>query len=177
MRISVYIIVFLLCSFLGFGQDISHKSVSIKSNFSTEAVKVYQESADLKLEDFYQYLSLFSDKNSSEELKVEIRKNIFRLTDDQNIKVKDFTSNSNETISIPELLEKIKNNNYIFEISNIKNFPADFNFWTVQYQLKITNGNAIVIKNCNQKVFFTPKQKSFGSTQKEVWTIFLGNIF
>ena len=58
MSIKTYHIVFLLTSFFSFGQSVNSATTkSIKANFTTASVKAYQESATLKVEDFYNYLN------------------------------------------------------------------------------------------------------------------------
>ncbi len=181
MTIKFYIFGMLLASFFGFSQnvnsDTSKSSVAIKSNFSTEAVKVYQESANLKLDDFYNYLSLYSDAKTSDAFKAEIRKNIFRLYGKDNFEIIDFLSNDNQRIAIANFLSKIENKNYDFAISYKFNSPADFQSWNCSYQLKIYFGNDFSVKNINQKINFLPIEKSFGNTTKTVWAVYLGGFY
>src|SRR5690606_9965762 len=108
MRVSVYILLFLMCSFYGFSQNVSNKSISIKSNFSTESIKAYQESANLKLDDFYSYLSLYSDAKTSNEFRLEIKQNIFRLFGKKSFEIVDFLSDEEKQISIDDFLSKIE---------------------------------------------------------------------
>lgn len=178
MKFRFYIVLFLYFPFFGLSQSVSTtKSLAIESNFSIESVKAYQNSANLKIEDFYNYLSLYSQKNSSEDLKIEVKKNIFRLVENENMLLSNFIKEVNETISLTDFLTKINNQNYTFEVDAIENsLSTEFNFWTTSYQLKITQNKKVTIENCSQKVFFKPVQKAFGSTQKEVWVLLLSTV-
>lgn len=50
---------FILSTFSLFGQNENpHSSSAIKANFTIASIKAYQESATLKIEDYYQYLTL-----------------------------------------------------------------------------------------------------------------------
>ena len=93
------IFLFLVGTFSIFGQNVNTPaSSSIKANFTMASVKAYQESATLKIEDYYQYLTLLSSEATSETLKIEIKSSIYSLFDDDKVKVVDFTSSENPDI-------------------------------------------------------------------------------
>lgn len=178
MREAFYIL-FFLCSVLAFGQNnssLESRSVAIKNNFSTEEVFAYQESANLKLKDFYSYLTLYSNTNLSSALKTEIENNIYRLTGNEHFYLLDIFSKGNSSISITDFLLKIENQNYKFSISNIINSNAEFQSWNCSYELKVLFKNDFLIKNINQKIVFSPIEKSFGNNKKIVWNIYLGDF-
>ena len=168
---------FILSTFSLFGQnENSHSSPAIKANFTIASIKAYQESATLKIEDYYQYLTLLSSDLTSETLKAEIKTSIFRLFESENVMVIDFTSIENSPISLPDLIEKIANKNYIFSLSNYESSIVAIDYWTTQYQLTISQNNKRTEVRYFQKVAFKPIIKSFGASKKEVWTLFLGEI-
>ncbi len=168
---------FILSTFSLFGQnENSHSSPAIKANFTIASIKAYQESATLKIEDYYQYLTLLSSDQTSETLKAEIKTSIFRLFESENVMVIDFTSIENSPISLPDLIEKIANKNYIFSLSNYESSIVAIDYWTTQYQLTISQNNKLTEVRYFQKVAFKPIIKSFGASKKEVWTLFLGEI-
>ena len=168
---------FILSTFSLFGQnENSHSSSAIKTNFTIASIKAYQESATLKIEDYYQYLTLLSSDLTSETLKAEIKTSIFRLFESDNVMVIDFTSIENSTISLPDLIEKIANKNYIFSLSNYESSIVAIDYWTTQYQLTISQNNKLTEVRYYQKVAFKPVIKSFGASKKEVWTLSLGEI-
>jgi len=168
---------FILSTFSLFGQNENlHSSSAIKANFTIASIKAYQESATLKIEDYYQYLTLLSSDLTSETLKAEIKKSIYRLFESENVMVIDFTSIENSPISLPDLIEKIANKNYIFSFSNYESSIVAIDYWTTQYQLTISQNNKRTEVRYFQKVAFKPIIKSFGASKKEVWTLSLGEI-
>jgi len=168
---------FILSTFSLFGQnENSPSSSAIKTNFTIASIKAYQESATLKIEDYYQYLTLLSSDQTSETLKAEIKTSIFRLFESENVMVIDFTSIENSPISLPDLIEKIANKNYSFSLSNYESSIVAIDYWTTQYQLTISQNNKRTEVRYFQKVAFKPKIKSFGASKKEVWTLSLGEI-
>lgn len=168
---------FILSTFSLFGQnENSHSSSAIKTNFTIASIKAYQESATLKIEDYYQYLTLLSSDLTSETLKAEIKTSIFRLFESENVMVIDFTSIENSPILLPDLIEKIANKNYIFSLSNYESSIVAIDYWTTQYQLTISQNNKLTEVRYYQKVAFKPVIKSFGASKKEVWTLSLGEI-
>ena len=168
---------FILSTFSLFGQnENSPSSSAIKANFTIASIKAYQESATLKIEDYYQYLTLLSSDLTSETLKAEIKTSIYRLFESENVMVIDFTSIENSPISLPDLIEKIANKNYSFSLSNYESSIVAKDYWTTQYQLTISQNNKRTEVRYFQKVAFKPVIKSFGASKKEVWTLFLAEI-
>jgi len=171
------IFLFLVGTFSVFGQNANPSaSTAIKANFTMASVKAYQESATLKVEDYYHYLTLFSAESTSESLKSEIKSSIYNLFENENSTVVDYTAEEKPTISIKELLTKIENKNYLFSVSNFENSIVANDFWTTQYQLTISQNEKTTQLLLFQKVSFKPIIKIFGSAKKEVWTLFLGEV-
>ena len=168
---------FLLFTFSVFGQNVNTPaSTAIKANFTMASVKAYQESATLKVEDYYHYLTLFSAESTSESLKSEIKSSIFNLFEYENSTVVDYTAEEKPTISLKELLTKIENKNYLFSVSNFENSIVANDFWTTQYKLIINQDNKVIELYYFQRIGFKPVIKTFGTAKKEVWTLFLGEI-
>ncbi len=88
----------------------------------------------------------------------------------------DFTSTENNAISLPDLIEKIMNKNYSFSVSNYENSIVGFDYWTTQYQLTLIQNDKSKELLYFQKIGFKPVIKTFGSSKKEVWTLFIGEI-
>jgi len=171
------ILLFLVGTFSVFGQNANTPaSTAIKANFTMASVKAYQESATLKIEDYYQYLTLLSSESTSETLKTEIKTTIYSLFESENIKVIDFTSTENATISLHELIDKITNKNFSFSVANFENSIVSTDYWTTQYQLTVMQNKIPMEFQYFQKIGFKPVVKSFGTTKKEVWTLFLGEV-
>lgn len=177
MLLRSCILLFLVGTFYVFGQNANTPaSTSIKANFTMASVKAYQESATLKVEDYYQYLTLLSSESTSETLKAEIKSSIFNLFESGNSTIVDYISEEKSTILLKDFLTKIENKNYSFTVSSFENSIVANDFWTTQYQLAITQNEKIMQLQLFQKVSFKPIIKTFGTTKKEVWTLFLGEV-
>lgn len=182
MNIRIYILIFLLCTLRILAQSVEnvqsveHNNASIKANFSAEIINAYQESSNLKVEDFYYYLTLYSNVKTDSLLKVEVRKNILQLFENNNTSLIDFFSETKERIPLEVFLNKIENQNYVFEASKIKSSEVTNDYWITNYELKIEHNTLANKKHYQQQVIFKRIQKTFGSKTKEVWTIFLGEM-
>lgn len=168
------IILFFFCT-CGFSQEANNSMSrnSIKANFSVKAIEVYEENSFSKVNDFYQFLEIYSDKNSSEALKKQVKENLNSLFQENSL-VSDFFNS--DKITLEKLLEKINSKGFHFQVKNIQKKETSTNFWTNSYTLEITDGSKIESKNLIQRVYFYPQEKSFGTKKKEVWSILLGEI-
>jgi len=170
-----FVFILLIFSQCVFSQEANNsvKRNSIKANFSTKAIEAYEEYSFSKVNDFYQFLEIYSDKNSSEALKNQVKENLKSLVV-ENVLVADiFTS---EKITLEKLFEQINTKGFKFEVKNIQKQATYTNFWTNSYILEIVNGAGIQRKNLVQRIYFYPEEKSFGTKKKEVWSLLLGEI-
>lgn len=174
---QLIIILVLLNAAFGYGQSGQNNasSTSISSNFSPISVKVYQESAALKVADYYNYLELLSSKSSSTELKAEVKKALFSLID-KSTNVTDFTSEQGNSTSLSNLLINIENKNYTFALTEFESNNLLNNSWTINYHILITQNDKIEGKNFNQVVHFNSVVKEFGNSKKKIWAIKLGEV-
>jgi len=174
---SFFIISTLLTSFCLMGQNANlPAATAIKANFTIASIKAYQESATLKVEDYYYYLNLVSSTTTAEDLKAEVKTTLFSLFEDKNAKVLDVTATTPTTINLTDLLAKITNQDYSFTLSNFENSIVAADYWTTKYQLTIHQKEIQTEQICFQRVLFKPTTKTFGTTKKEIWTLFLGEI-
>jgi hypothetical protein len=177
MRIRTFHIIFILVTSFSFGQSVnSPVSKSIKANFTTASVKAYQESATLKVEDFYNYLTLLSDENTSGPLRTEIKASIYSLFETESVHIIDFTTDEKPFIHLNKFIDKIQYKNYTFLVSDFESSIVSSDYWTTQYKLTVIRNNEKSKSHYFQNVKFKPVLKSFGSTKKEVWTLLLGEI-
>ncbi len=168
------ILLFFFCNcILAQSSDNSINRTNIKANFSMKVLEAYEENSFSKVSDFYQFLEIYSDQNSSETLRNQVKENIYSLYKN-NSQVTDFFSS--EKITLEKLLENSKAKGLKFEVKNIQKEITSNNFWTNSYSLKISDGKEIMQKKVTQKVYFYPEEKSFGSKKKEVWIILLGDF-
>lgn len=174
-----YIILFLiLISNFGFGQDAGFRKQTISSSFSPLEIEAYQESADKKIEDFYSYLNLLSDKSISEKAKAEIRENVFLLFKNNRIRIINFFTEENEKTTLSGFLDKIEKQPISYKLIPKKSsIPELFsNYWVSEYSVEITLNGEKSVKKISQIIYFNPVYKHFGNTQKEVWEIKLGEM-
>lgn len=169
------IIMFFFCNCLHAQEasNVAIKNTDLKANFSIKVLEAYEENSFSKVKDFYQCLEIYSAKNSSEALKKQVRENIYSLFK-ENIFVSDFLTP--DKITLEQLLRKIESKELKFDVRNIVKETTSSNFWTVSYILAISREKEMIQKNIQQKIYFYPEEKSFGSKKKEIWSIFLGEI-
>ena len=179
MKTKVFTFLLLAFALTTFGQSSNTNAsskVAIKTNFSFQAIKAFQESAVFKIEDYYDYLELYANATTSDTLQQQLKVAIHNLFVESQPKVIDFTTSENKPILLTKLLDKIKKKNYTFKLTNIENSIVAADFWTTKYNLEINEGT----QRCNievfSKVIFKPIEKQFGKTTKEVWTLFLGGV-
>lgn len=166
------ILIFL--SGLGLAQNMGMESKSIQNNFSKASIEAFQENSQHKLNEFYEYLNLYS-KEKNEELKLQIKENIMHLVQ-LDIKILDFMSYEPNLIGLSSFLSKIENKSYYFEIVSAgKPLDLGINQWINPYRLKVTQKGKALEFDLIQIIYFEPKQKQFGSHSKSVWEIKLGN--
>ncbi|MDY0090548.1 MAG: hypothetical protein RBR78_09305 [Flavobacteriaceae bacterium] len=172
---KIYIVLLIFLSGIVFGQDANINSQSIKANFSTKNIQAYQENSQNKLDEFYEYLSLYSTENN-ENLKSQIRENIFSMVEN-GIEIPDFTELNPVKINLPKFLSKIENQSILFKIKSDRNpTEAGFNQWTNPYVLSVSQNGKTTEFEVEQIIYFEPKEKQFGSKTKTVWEIKLGDI-
>lgn len=148
---------------------------SIATNFSQKAIVAYANQSSQIITDFYSYLSLYNQSETAE-LKAEIDKSIQQLFVNPNTLVEDFINGSNKKITLLQLLQNCKDNNFVVTVSNIQNTAVHNNHFDIKYQLLITNNSQTKTYNFTQKVYLFPVLKTFGNTQKTVWDLKLGEF-
>lgn len=174
-KISVTIFV-LISGYLSAQNAISEKSEGIKANFSQKSIEAHQENSQKKLVEFYEYLTLYSNEKDSK-LKKQIEFNIYSLVSSKNNHVLDLTNSTVKLIELPELLIKIENQGYQFEISQIESSKnISLYEWKNSYHLKVTKGKDSQVKNVSQTIIFEPIEKYFGNKSKTVWEIKLNEM-
>lgn len=179
MKIKVLTFLLLLSALLSYSQSNTNNAsskVAIKSNFSFQAIKAYQESAVYKVKDYYAYLELYANETTSDSLKIQIKTSIYNLFLQKNVKVVDFVSSENNPILLDKLLDKIEGKNFKFKLSGIENSIVASNFWTTKYNLEVIETNQRCSIEVFSKIIFMPVEKKFGSKTKEIWTLLLDEM-
>ena len=165
-------------SVLGFSQKAItvNNSNNLSKLYSVAALNVYADSSQKKVEDFYSLLTIYSNKETSTELKNELEKSILLLFQNKNQLVLDLTSSENKTIEIFSFLNKISNKNYFFSLSNSEKIDSNkFGGWNLSFDISVKQNNQSKTISVLQKVYFDEQLKTFGSKSKWVRSIVLGN--
>lgn len=173
MKYFVFIVfLFYNCAF---AQQANNAAIenSIKANFSIKVLEAYEENSFSKVEDFYELLEMYSDKNTSNTLKKQLEERIDALYKENTLVSDFFTS---DRIPVNKLLEKIAFKGLKFEVKNIQKVKTFGNYWTASYILTIQRDTETLQKNISQRIYFYPEEKTFGNKKKEVWSLFLGEI-
>lgn len=155
--------------------DVTSKK-AIGSNFSTQAVKAYQECAVLKIKDYYAFLEIYTSSATSDSLRIQLKTTIYNLFTSKKVWVIDITSTEKKNIKLDDLLQKIVNKNYTFKLSDIENSIVAQDFWTTKYNLEVTQNKQSKVLELFSKIYFQPIEKRFGTKTKEVWALLLGEI-
>ncbi len=165
---------FLFLSALSFGQNLEIRQ-GIKANFSQKSIQVYQDNSQNKLDEFYEYLTLYSTEKDVE-LKSQIRENIFSMVNGE-VQIPDFSKADSDKISLGEFLSEIENKSFQFKIKLHQNpDELEMNQWTNPYVLSVSRNETNSEFEVEQIIYFEPKEKQFGSKTKTVWEMKLGDI-
>lgn len=159
-------------------EEVTKKSVassSISANFSAKVISAYAIQSEQLIADFYSYLALYNQSESTE-FQYEIDKAIQQMYFSNSVLIEDFINGTNKKITLLELLKYCKENKFVVSISNIQNTAVTVNNFDVKYQLLITNKSETKEYNITQKVFLFPVQKQFGTINKTVWELKLGEF-
>ncbi|MGB3344499.1 MAG: hypothetical protein WBA61_11340 [Aequorivita sp.] len=160
-----------------FSQDSGVRG-AIAMEFSAPSIAAYQEGSQTKIYDFYNYLGLLTTPQLSQNLKTQIRENIYTMFRDTKINIPNPTSENSDKISLPQLLDAMEERGKTtFNVVGMLSSPVTFEeYWVNTYTLEIKTGAQKTTKTLQQKIYFLPEQKSFGSNTKKVWTLKLGEI-
>ncbi|UPQ78803.1 hypothetical protein M0M57_14435 [Flavobacterium azooxidireducens] len=178
MKINYLLIGLFFISIFGKAQDAGFSKKSMKANFSMEVLNAYQESSFAKVNDFYEYTQLLTNPTISSDLKNEIKTTIFTLFKEKDVTVVNFLSSKKEKITLTQFLNLLENEKSIrFQTKKTNEKVQFFNdYWINHYYLEIERNKQIMIIEIKQKVYFSENLKSFGENQKEVWSVYLGEM-
>lgn len=159
-------------------KELSKKTVpvnSIAAQFNAKVIAAYSNQSEQFISDFYNYLTLYNQSESAD-LQQEIDKSILQMYLSENMLVNDFITGSDKKITLLQLLQLCKENKFVITLSNIQNTALNANNFEMKYQLLVTNKSVTKTYNLVQKVYLFPVLKSFGTTQKTVWELKLGEF-
>lgn len=180
MKNSFYILIFF--PFLMMGQSNStdskvSKTVAIESQFSKPVVLAFQNQAINTIKDFYNYINLYRETEHSSALEKEIDKSIQNLFLNTTVSLKDIFNETDKSITLNQFLTQCKEKFVSILVSDFEenNIISD-TFFTFQYKINATINNKTTTYTINQKVYFFPSEKQFGTQTKNVWQLKLGEF-
>lgn len=159
-------------------EEVSKKSVastSISANFSAKEIIAYGKQGEQLIADFYSYLSLYNQSNTPE-LQYEIDKAIQQIYLSNSVLIEDFIYGTNKKITLLQLLKYCKENKFVVSVTNLQNTAVTANNFDMKYQLLVSNKSETKEYSITQKVFLFPVQKQFGTNNKTVWELKLGDF-
>lgn len=181
--------IFLFIAILMFGHSVLAQSanekktaevaaVSLSKKYAAKALEDYRENGKSKVEDLFAYFQMLTDASLSDDLKKEVVKNIKNSFQNQNPEVIDFTSETNDTIKLYSLIDKLLfSEPIVFKVSDAgQNNSETALSWKTNYTVtRVKSGLSQNIK-VSQLVYLFEQNKVFGNTSKRVTVSFLGKM-
>ena len=185
MKKSLYILIFFPFFLISQNASQNKETVSekttklsvIERQFSKPVVLAYQDQAVNTIKDFYNYINLYKEVDSTSALEKEIDQSIENLFLNTAITLKNVFKEAVETIPLNEFLTKCKAKSVSILVSDFQeNNTVSDTFFTFQYKMNVTIDNKTANYIVNQKVYFFPSEKQFGTQSKQVWQLKLGDM-
>lgn len=153
------------------------KIVAIESKFSKPVVLAYQNQAINTIMDFYNYINLYKETEHSTALETEIDKSIQNLFLNTTVSLKNIFNDTDKSLSLDEFLTECKEQSVSILVNDFEeNNVISDTFFTFQYKIDTTINNKTTTYTINQKVYFFPNEKQFGTQTKNVWQLKLGEF-
>ena len=148
----------------------------IEKNFSKPIINAYQKRAVDKLNEFYNYLILLQNTNTSE-LQNELKQNVKLLFINDNVSFQNIINSQNKKYNIDEILTQVIEKKLTFSMPFInQDAYLNHNDFEFSYTIAVTVNNQVKQLNLTQKVYLFPVEKTFGNTKKAVWELKLGEF-
>lgn len=148
---------------------------SIAYHFNTLVISAYQEQAQHKIKEFYDYLNHY-DTSTDPALDQELEHAIAQLLVSQEIQLPDFSNSVSSKTKLASFLGSTKAHAMRFSVLSFGATKTQDSYFECTYQLQVTHQQEAKTYALIQKVFLFPKHKQFGQTQKEVWELKLGDF-
>lgn len=172
MKTYISIIVLFLCTVVS-AQSVTQSNTAL----SSKAMEAFSHKAETKVEEFYNYLQLLSDKSVNNEMKLHTANEIKKLFTDKEVTLVDIYNTSGTGITLDKLLENAlsaKQKNY-FTIKGFTGKPiqqiSEKQQWLLSYEVSVNGSKYLKIE---QDFFIIYENKKFGNTVKPVWNTYLG---
>lgn len=148
----------------------------IWNNFNKPEINAYQNRALDKLNEFYNYLILLQNANTSE-LQNELKQNIKLLLIDENISFQNIIDTQNKKYTINEILTQVIEKKVTLSMPVInQNAYLNHNDFEFSYTIKVVANNEVKQLSLTQKVYLHLNEKTFGTAKKMVWELKLGGF-
>lgn len=191
MSNTIYLLVFV--SLIGYSQntssakeEISAKTIEksekklalqgMQAQFSPAAILAYQDQAAQKIVDFYSYLALYKQPETTQEFQGAIDESIQDLFLSDDLQVTNILEATITKKSLKTWLTNYKQQNTILIFEKFIKKEVTSTYFSFMYAVSLqspTENKEIFI---TQKVYFFPMIKTFGSTSKNVWNLKLGEF-
>lgn len=158
--------------------EVAVSKVSLSKKYAPKLLEDYQQNAKIKIEDLFTYFQMLTDASLTEDLKKEVIKNIKNIFENRNTEVLDFTSETNDTIKLDSLIEKLLLSKPIeLKVADAwqNSFETAFS-WNVNYTVTRTKSGVSQNFKVNQLIYLFEQNKAFGNSNKNVTISFLGKM-
>lgn len=116
------------------------------------------------------------NQSNTPELQYEIDNAIQQIYLSNSVLIEDFIYGTNKKITLLQLLKYCKENKFVVSVTNVQNTAVTANNFDMKYQLLVSNKSETKEYSITQKVFLFPVQKQFGTNNKTVWELKLGDF-
>ncbi|WP_130735883.1 hypothetical protein [Flavobacterium sp. J27] len=178
MKKTIYIFLFFSVSFYMKGQSnaVTNVNRNIATQFSKPAVLAYQKQAEKTIIDFYNYLNLYSETTHDKDLTEEIDASIINLFLNTNIPLKNILQSSDNVITLKQFIVECHQNEKVFKFLACKENKVSDSYFELLYEIEVSENDSTTKHLIQQKVYFFPSEKHFGTTTKNVWQLKLGEM-
>lgn len=177
MKSGILLLFFSLMLSFAWSQSIDHTSeVTIENSFDKKAIQAYADQAQVKVEEFVEYLNLIQDPKNSDELNKQLKQTIMQLfSPDETILV---IGGKNKTLStdLAQWIEDWKHSNLKINSLELITSNLESSYWINEYQLTYQLNETKKGDKMSVQVYFKPQSKKFGKTTKTVWDFKIGHV-
>lgn len=182
---------FMFFSFLAKAQNIEEKvsttalgmkkdatKASLDQVFAMKVLNAYQESSKTKIEDLFNYFQMLTDALLEDDLKKEIIENIHQLYQNSNAPIIDFTTDSMDKVALDQFIQKLLiSEPIVFKVSDESKYDSiTYRSWNTGYTITKTKSGVTTKTKVIQLVYMIQSNKDFGSSNKVVYQVNLGEM-
>lgn len=152
-----------------------NREETIQNSFDKAIIQSYATHTQDKVEELFEYLSVVNSTKNNPALEEQLLLNIQQLFLDKRVILMSL-SNNKTYFDITQWLENWKKSNIKIIQKELISSQLEKNSWLNQYKIKyLVNGKKKSQKMTIQ-IYLQPQEKNFGTQQKKVWEMKIGNI-